>query len=457
MNAGPEPGSPQSVVRALVAVADADLLYADRYLDRAAALLAPLCPLERFGGLEAASRALPRLTGDLRQATEHGDWERVHALAREAQLLRDRLQGTEDILRLGAAVYGPRQVRGREAALLLAGVLGRPRSRLEEERAATVSRLRLLVAHDAAWGPFYAERLSHFELLPLVAVLEEAPSVDGEALRRQLLHALEGGEFSEVARLAEAMRGRGRAHGGPSIPARAATGGDRWRLHAPLPAASLGPAAELGLVPRALRADPQLGGLVGGWIDASAAPSPESQGVRPELRDSLRRLLDRLVVNFAGRRYVPTFGDEELLVETFGEDEPDTRSALLDLLGLPRRRGLPRLLIEDALRRRNARVCDALGLDVLEFTVACIPFDAYVRLAPGEGWGRKPLWTHFDGYQLLRDQQLRALVGGDVRYGGADDVCSVGVGYDSEHLTARFVVVRRGRFAAGQAPGSAPA
>ncbi len=82
----------------------------------------------------------------------------------------------------------------------------------------------------------------------------------------------------------------------------------------------------------------------------------------------------------------------------------------LELLDLPRRRGLPRVLIEDAVRQRNARVCAALALDPFEFTLACVPFDAYLRLAPRHGWGRQTLWTHFDGYQLARD--LLGIVGG---------------------------------------------
>jgi hypothetical protein len=44
------------------------------------------------------------------------------------------------------------------------------------------------------------------------------------------------------------------------------------------------------------------------------------------------------------------------------------------------------------------------------------------------------------------DLHLRALVGGDVRYGGPDDLCSVGCEYDSEHLTARLALVRRELF-----------
>lgn len=75
-----------------------------------------------------------------------------------------------------------------------------------------------------------------------------------------------------------------------------------------------------------------------------------------------------------------------------------------------------------------------------------IPFDAYLRLAPKYGWGRAERWTHFDGYQVTRKLQLWALVGGNARFGGAEDLSSLNRDYESDHLTARFAVVRRERF-----------
>jgi len=48
----------------------------------------------------------------------------------------------------------------------------------------------------------------------------------------------------------------------------------------------------------------------------------------------------------------------------------------------------------------------------------CVPQDLYMRLGRDRGWASQRLWTHFEGYQLLRIGQARALVGGDVRHGG---------------------------------------
>jgi hypothetical protein len=180
----------------------------------------------------------------------------------------------------------------------------------------------------------------------------------------------------------------------------------------------------------------------------------------PEVRTSLREDLDFLIghpfISSAGLRYLPWFEPEAVLVETFPESDPNARTALLTPLGLPGRRGLSRLVIEDALLTHGHRLCAQLGLDPLDFVAACIPFDAYVRLAPKYGWGRQEFWTHLDGYQVTRDLRLWALVGGNARFGGPDNLSSLVRDYDPEGLTARFAVLRRQRFAAREAQGTGP-
>jgi len=44
--------------------------------------------------------------------------------------------------------------------------------------------------------------------------------------------------------------------------------------------------------------------------------------------------------------------------------------------------------------------------------------------------------------------RLQALVGGDVRYGGLNDLLGVGRDYNSDRLIARFAVVQRERMVA---------
>ena len=160
----------------------------------------------------------------------------------------------------------------------------------------------------------------------------------------------------------------------------------------------------------------------------------------------LNRAHSRVTLFADGRDYQAF---ENLLVEAFAEDDPLANRELLKALGLQQRRGLSRLTIEHAIGTQGAKVCSQLGLDPAEFTLVCIPFDVYMRLAADYGWGREHLWTHFDGYQVTPQFRLRALVGGDARYGGPVDLCSVERDYDTDRLTVRFAIVRRQRFVSG--------
>jgi hypothetical protein len=134
-----------------------------------------------------------------------------------------------------------------------------------------------------------------------------------------------------------------------------------------------------------------------------------------------------------------------VLVEDFPEDAIPESSPLLEALGFERRRGLSRVAIERALRVRAAGVLEKLGLDARQHLLVCVPADVYANVGTRRGWGQQEYWTHLDGYQVLRDGKLRALVGGDVRFGGLYDVCSIARDDEREGVVARFAVVRRER------------
>ena len=55
---------------------------------------------------------------------------------------------------------------------------------------------------------------------------------------------------------------------------------------------------------------------------------------------------------------------------------------------------------------------------------------------------------HLGGYVTSRERKLLALAGGDVRYGGFQDLVGVGAEYDSDRLLTRFAIVNRGRIRA---------
>jgi hypothetical protein len=188
---------------------------------------------------------------------------------------------------------------------------------------------------------------------------------------------------------------------------------------------------------------------------SAVARVPLPSGTPDGLQDGLAMFAIHPLVNSGGARYLPGLAAEDVLVEDFPDPEDGQTPApaeLLKSLGLPGRRGLPRIVIEDALRTHGARILEQeLGLDPRLCRLVCIPPDVYVRLGEAEGWGRQPFWTHFDGY-LIRtvagQVRLQALAGGDVRYGGLYELLAVGRDYDSDRLLARFAVVQRARMVA---------
>lgn len=450
-------------VRTLVDLGAVDSLYSDRYLRRAETLLAKGLSRTQYAALRQDYESVPRLTKDLREAAERQDWPRVQTLAAQASEVRARVLTAEQLLRIGDAVYGPRLQQSTPTSLGLSGVLAGREAELVGARNAALEQLRTLTGQDPDWRRFYDQRIAHFERLRVVAEENPGAMANGAELRAQILRAVEKGDFPRVQKLVENMLSQGVTRAG--------------RLRAPRPADNLVrelgnafPAnnrtvlQELGLNDQKLPATSGLNEYLSCCCgDRATLPeSPLSECHRkpetctcghacpPDVRASLRDNLDLLIlhpfVTSGGTRYLPWFGEEMLLVETFPETEPDARTGLLDILRLSKRCALPRIAIEDALRSHGERVCVELGLNAEQFVVVCIPYDAYLRLAPHYGWGRQERWTHFDGYQVTRELRLQALVGGDVRFGGPDDLCGVSRDYDSDRITARFAIVRRQRF-----------
>jgi hypothetical protein len=447
------PPDVMETARALVTLADVDALYADRYQVRAEAALATVCPEARFLRFADEATALEQITEDMRRTAERGDWAQVRLMARNAAAAQARLEAERDLRTLAAAVYGPRGGAPSTQALALGRVLDARSA--ERERLAAEQRLRYLCQHDAGWASFYRSRLAHFVALG-ETVGPATNVIDDEALRRRVLAAIEHTDFEGVQRM---LDGSGGTAPRAVTSIATATPVDAPRdIDGPFDATVRSRAEELGLDAVTLAAEPALVRCLESWCrwEPDGCDPPERARRsdcarqcpvlgRQALWESLNFLVVRPCATSAGTPYRPRFDAESMLVERFAEHDADAPSALLALLGLPRRRGLSRTAIERAVRRGTANACAALGLDPFTFTLGLIPFDAYVRLAPSRGWGRQPLWTHFDGYRLASGGVLRALVGGDCRYGGADGLCGVGRDYDSAHLLARFVVLHRQR------------
>lgn len=460
-----------AAVRALVNLSAVDLLYADQYLCRAEAVLPSVCTREQYRALHQDGIGLPQLTGELREATEQSDWSKVRTLAQRAAEIRERLATNAEIVPLAEAVYGPRSIHADATTLALSGVVAQPESSVSRARDVVIGELRTLATHDPQWASFYQSRIAHFERCKIVSSEDPRPMVDLMRLQQQILAAISAGDFGRVKRLADTVPSeRGTPTARLCAPRRVNHVHD---LAAAFGQSTIDTARTLGLAVETLEAVSDLNDYLNCCcVERATLPEKPLSEARvsgenctcghacpPAVRASLRKNLDLLIghpfISSAGSRYLPWFGPETLLVESFPEDDPDARSGLLSALGLAKRHRLARLSIEDALLTNGPRVCADIGLDPLQFAVACVPFDAYVRLAPRRGWGQQEFWTHLDGYQVTRELRLWALVGGNAHYGGPDDLSSLVRNYDSERLTARFVILRRERFLVREGNGGA--
>jgi hypothetical protein len=174
---------------------------------------------------------------------------------------------------------------------------------------------------------------------------------------------------------------------------------------------------------------------------------PEADMVTEPLVEIAAQFSLHPYVNSGGARYFPILADSEfVLIEDFPEGAGGEGAELLSVLGIKQRGGLSRVEIEAALRQRGGQVLqEKLGLDPRAFRLVCVPFDVYLRVGRDRGWGQQQHWTHIDGYQVMEGGRLRALVGGDVRYGGLFDLCSISPSDQREGVRTRFAVVHRER------------
>src|SRR4030095_4069212 len=138
------------------------------------------------------------------------------------------------------------------------------------------------------------------------------------------------------------------------------------------------------------------------------------------------QFIQQIFVNSGGARYLPPLAAETALIEDFAENESaDAPSNILQALELAKHSGLARTEIEAALARFGPQILEErLALDPIEFRLVCIPHDLYTRFGRDRGFGQWHHWTHFDGYQVVGGNRLRALVGGGGRIGGRADLVS---------------------------------
>jgi len=464
---------PLQLVSELIEIGHVDTVYRDVYLERARSLLGGVLPVEEFRLMEQERRDLAELPLSVARALQKADWSLVKELAGRTQTLRKAAEGKEQLMETARAVYAVNDVSLDPFSPGLQGFAGHATSDLPSLRDSTVARLTALEGADAPERDFYAARRAALQALALTAV-EAGKAASGVDAREAAQQALKAGDMRELEKLAgELMATAGSKPDGPASPSPGPTAaigstpapeGPSADLLVPYSRDTLDRARRLGLAPRHLESRPELASLRqyvwSPWIPVSSDESRRiaikqvslPPGTPEGIRDRLEMFMIHPFVNSGGARHLPRFVAEDVLVEDFpdpGEGDKTPGSELLTILELAARRGLSRIAIEQALRAHGARVLEKeLGLDPRVFRLVCIPPDVHLRLGEAEGWGRQPSWTHFDGYLVMPDKRLRALAGGDARYGGLYELLGVSRDYDPDHLVARFAVVRRDRMVA---------
>jgi hypothetical protein len=459
-----------ATVTRLVTAADGDTLFRDVYLHRAAELLSPIVTEASWTASLGSRDQLARLLAQARAAVAQQDWANVHETGARAASLQRSLDADKAVLDVAETVYGAAPV---VLDPLSPGLTSKRWGSAAQARTDVCAALNELGRDDEPRRDLYAARQRAVEALVVPgAPASGAPvaATSSASAEQQALHALERGDASALESLAASMLGRRTAtesDAGPTV-ARGAIAVPQ-ALGDPFPGASVTKAKSLGL--EAVETELATGAVAGEIVDfiqryalgASAAVHDRAKdgiarlsiaageiavpaGVVAVFAETISLFALHLYVNSAGVRYVPIPAPREtVLVETHAEGD-ETVTPLLRELGLERRRGVARDDIEHRLQKQGPRIVgELLGLDPLAFRIVCVPPDVFARVGRDRGWGARPEWTHFDGYQVMRGGRIRALVGGHKDYGGLYDLASISRDDARENTLARFAVIRRER------------
>ena len=464
-----------NVVGLLVEVADGDTVYRDLYLRRARQLLSATLDESAYRAIGSTEKEIEDLMRRSRSAVLQRDWDQAANLSAQAESLRQQKASMGQLAAIGKDVYdadtvafdpfSPGKHLGPQSEANQPGV----HKRLMD----TIASLGKL---DPSLAPSYEKRRSYFSKLELASptASKKSSQRDRAQVERLAVEAAEKGDAATLQQLSKELRDW-KESGTATVSTSASVVMNRYEcpvdLAVPFAPDVIARARELGLAeaqtaPEAEIAAAREAIYTHVWQPSPANPDLEREGVlraqaqaevkipeqivTEDLKVLAGQFVQQIFINSGGARYLPPLAAERTLIEDFAEDEAaaDVPSKLLEALGLAKRSALSRTGIETALVRSGGEILEKrLGLDPLEFRLVCIPYDLYIRFGRDRGFGKWPHWTHFDGYQVMAGNRLRALVGGDGRFGGINDLVSISPSDARDGVYARFAVVRRARMA----------
>lgn len=464
------PASVAQTISLLIEVSRLDTLHRDLYFRRAHELMEPMLSPSAYAQMKDGLASIEWLEKQLRAAIERGDWPRSRELTARVRGIQESAAANGEWAKYAEALYdGAADIPVDPFSPGLHVFAGGSVQRLHELQARARETLSTLKRIDDSNGAFYARRESDFAALSINAPAGGSGQKQATAtlaeLQREALEVLDAGNLSRldqvISKLVEKpVEQQAKQESDEAEPVEAAElGGDLIYSFSP---ATLAAAGRLGLTPARTASRRHMAYLIPhGWQPSflkdavklrakkEVARLTYPSGTPNQERETIEFFLLNPFITSGGTRYQGCFVIEDLLVEGFPEPEPKEKlpsNGLLTALGLESRWGLTRVEIENALLRHGPRILEQeLALDPEAFRLVTIPPDIYIHLAAEQGWGQKPMWTHFDGYRVREDGKLQALAGGDQRFGGAHDVVGFSPTYTNEKTLARFAVVQRKR------------
>ena len=449
---------------ALIELGRVDTVYRDLYLRRAKDILKPVLSKEKYREFAHRQSLLSNLSEQIRHAIERSDWPKVKEFSGRLRSLQQSMDRQESLLNIGKQIYDTNDVPLDPFSPGLQSLGSVTAKEPPELRNRVIKELAILEQGDPTWRDFYTQRRATFQNLTLTSSGERPPS--GVQVHREALAALTAGNLEHLEQVADSLLKEAELTGHELSAPPSETNSASGELLFSFSKDTLARAKGLGLVAARAEAYPKLVqlGRPYAWyptftdqLSTQAGPLPIPDIPLPaDTPEPLKNLIQQFslhpFVNSGGARILPTLVTEDFLVEDFVEPEKGIDapgSELLSALGFSQRSGLTRLQIEQALFEHGPQIVEEkLDLDARAFRLVCIPLDLYARFGLSRGWGQQQIWTHFDGYQVMRDHHLRALAGGDVRFGGVYDLVSIEQNYESERIIVRFAVAQRKRMPA---------
>ena len=460
----------------LVEASKLDTVYRDLYVRRARQLLSVTLDESAYRAIGSAEKEIEDLMRRSRSAVLQRDWGQAAELSAQADGLRQRKAAMRNLADIGKDVYegdtvafdpfSPGKHLGQQSE-----------AKQPALRTQLLNTLASLAKLDSNLAALYDRRRGYFSSFELAGATESQKKGTRRSraqVEQLTMEAAEKGDTAALQRLAKELRDW-KESGTEAVSASASTVMTRYEcpldLAVPFAQDVITRARELGLAEAHTAPLAEIAALREAiythvWQPSPSNPDMEREGVlraraqaelelpaeldSEETRVLAGQFIQQIFINSGGARYLPPLAAERTLIEDFAEDETAAKapSKLLQALGLVQRNGCARTEIEAAFARSGDQILeDRLGLDPLEFQLVCIPYDLYMRFGRDRGFGQWHHWTHFDGYQIMGGNRLRALVGGDGRFGGLNDLVSISVSDAREGVYARFAVVRRARMA----------